>query len=184
MPRSLILCMFVLAMFAPLAWAEPEYWVVVGSFQSTETADRARREAEEQVSDSFSVFGAQTGRGYFYRVASGPYASRVLAQDRLGVLRSQGYSQAWVLAQDSTVLPQISGTSAGLTSDFTTDYTTSDLGLDLDLDSYTSELDLPLDYGASDTNDPEIRDNREPLPQIVEEAPAGYQLNRIRRDPS
>ena len=172
----------LLMLASPLAWSEQQFWVTVGSFQGAEAAEQAREKAAADLSESFSVVGAQTGKGYFYRVASGPYATREAADGRLQDARRRGYPQAWIWADDSSTFSFGSLADDDYADQYSTEYGTSDLGLGMDLQDYPADLDMTLEYDETLQSDAEVIDTHEALPELVEEAPSGYQLNRMRRE--
>jgi hypothetical protein len=73
--------------------AESQYWISVGSFKTEAKAAQTARGYEEEFTDKFSVVGSNTNKGFFYRVALGPYANKNTAQDRLDEL------EVWVCPQ-------------------------------------------------------------------------------------
>jgi hypothetical protein len=175
-----------LVLASPVAWAQQQFWVTVGSFQSTETAEQAREKAVAELAESFAVVGAQTGKGYFYRVASGPYATREQADERLQRAWRQGYPQAWIWADDSSAFG-MSGAgrdeyTTQYSTDFSSEYGSTDLDLGIDLGDYPADLDATLEYDETLSTDTEVIDTHEALPVLVDDAPPGYQLNRMRRD--
>ncbi|MEM9621809.1 MAG: SPOR domain-containing protein [Pseudomonadota bacterium] len=162
------------------AYAEMQYWVSVHSFSTEQKAQSTVAKLDQQLTERFQVVGASTNSGYYYRVASGPYQSRVMAEEQVRSARALGYTGAWLWSDDSDAFAQAVRPTAGF-SDFGS---TDDLsGLD---DDYTFS-DLP-EYDDSDTNlggdtsDADLLQQRQPPPELVEEAPTGYKLNQLHRD--
>jgi len=161
------------ALTAVPVYAEQQYWVTVGSFQSADAAERVREQASAQLADSFTVVGAQTEKGYFYRVAAGPY-TRDMARDSLAGARAGGYTQAWMWSDDASTFT----TTGEFSTDFSTDYSSD---YDLELPEYSTDLDS-FDYDDTIPAEAELIDKREKPPEMVEEPPPGYKLNKMRRD--
>ena len=174
---------------APLSVrAETQYWVSVGSFSEQNNAAAQRDRVSGVFDDDFSVIGSATDRGYFYRVASGPYLTRELAEDRVRAARDQGFSGAWLWVDDSSVFDANAVTLGDTYYDSSVpantgavtlggageDYSLSDYSA---TDDYTSSSETAYDYAEEDG----IM-SREKVPQLVEEAPAGFKLNKLRRN--
>jgi len=159
------------------AYGEFQYWVSVGSYQQQASADRARNEAVSLSSEGFSVIGTDTAKGYYYRVAAGPFLTRELAEDRVRTALDQGYAGAWLWTDESDVFNAglSASTDLGYTSSLDTSFDASlDYSLDLDTDSYGYMDDLGDEEG--------LIENREKPPELVREAPPGYQLNKMLRE--
>ena len=93
--------LLILLSFSVCAFAEPQFWVSVGSFKASENAERALQSATTQISEPISVIGADTPAGYYYRVAVGPYSSRDRANSDSDVLLS-GLATQNLLTVDKT----------------------------------------------------------------------------------
>ena len=162
-------CLLV-AMLAANASADTEYWVAVGSFQSLEYAELAQTKASQSLPEAFSVTPVDTASGYYYRVAAGPYLSRGIADSMASDARKAGFEDAWVVAADSPSLD-------------------TDSYSPLAIPAAVSESDYPISEAPSAsgvTRSPglDLPDRRETeVPhELVEEAPEGYQLNKLHRD--
>ena len=160
MMRAVVIA-FVLSLLAvPAAYADLQYWVTIGSFKTNEAAERSLSAAQAKLSDNFSVVGVSTGKGYYYRVATGPYLTRELADDRVRSALAQGYGSAWIWTEESDT--------------FTSDYS-------VDLPDYESDVDLDYDARKFESES-DLIDNSAPTPGLVDEAPEGFNLNKMRRD--
>jgi len=151
-------------------WADLQYWVSVGSYQQSERADRALADASNKMSERFSVVGTQTTKGFYYRVAAGPFLSREAAQDRVLVARDRGFAGAWLWADDADVFESnIYGTpTLGTDSEYNFDAPTGG-----------GELQTtPVDSEAEEA----LLKQRSEAPELIEEAPESYKLNKLRRD--
>ncbi len=143
--------------------AEETFWVAVASFISEESAQTNRVETAERTSEPVALRGMDTSVGYRYRVLLGPYADRNRAEQVAAQADLDGFSGAWVF-HDSD------GGSAGSTLPETYDFD----------DEYPSYEAYPE---ADDLNAAEQTQAREksPEPKLVEKAPAGYELHKLRR---
>lgn len=178
MQRSIIAAMALFVFLTPVfAWSDVQFWISVGSYQQAENAQRAIKEADLRLSESFSVIGVDTANGYYYRVAAGPYSERSQAEAQISVARKNGLDGAWMWAGESDV--------------FNDNLYTSDVDLDLDSYELDSSLDSRFDYSLDDLDDyvpsSEIlgtESNSEAVPELVEDAPSSFKLNKLRRDAS
>ena len=148
---------------APSAFAA-EFWVSLASFESSERAERLVERARDSYYEPLSVLGSATDKGYFYRVAAGPYSSSEAAKQQMEAARAAGFDGAWVWSGTANVLPSLAGD----------DY----LSVDDDLGDLS--FDLP-EYELDEEDEAVLSEQREPPPEVVDTAPAGYQLNRLRR---
>lgn len=170
-----------------VAHAELQYWVSVHSFSKESTAQSALASLDHQLTEQFKVLGASTGKGYFYRVASGPYMSRQMAEEQVRSARAAGYEGAWLWSDDSTAFAAAISTGSGgySSSNYSGEYS-SDAGLNTEFDTSYDLSELP-DYDSSEgadygEEDADLIQQRQPPPELVEEAPSGYKLNKLRRD--
>ena len=81
--------------------AAADYWVSVGSFVDAASAERVRDAANRAGSIRFGVTGTETGKGYYYRVVSGPYTTYDEATRESSVAAASGYDKAWIFTQPS-----------------------------------------------------------------------------------
>ncbi len=172
MMRTLIILLFFAALLTQNAHAELQYWVSVASYKQADEAEAARAKIAQQMTESFAVIGTETGKGYYYRVAAGPYLTRSLAEDRVQSARALGFTSAWLWADESDL--NYSDSSVLTLDD---DYS-------LDLPDYSSDMESNAVYDdTEDTLDEaDLIQRRKAPPAVVEEAPPGYKLNRMRRD--
>ena len=168
-----LITLFALLCFAP-AQAQLQYWVSVGSYKDAEVAQRALSSANAQLTQPFSVIGTDTSKGYFYRVASGPYTDRNSAEDQVTQARALGFTGAWIWADQDDVFSGATAYELPLTDD---DYTLPDD--DYSLPDYEDLAPLPLDETDSESG---LIDDRNIPDELVDEAPEGYKLNKLRRD--
>ena len=141
-----------------------EFWVSLASFESSERAERLVERAGNSYYEPLSVLGSATEKGYFYRVAAGPYTSSETAKQQMEAARVAGFDGAWVWSGTADLLPSVAGD----------DY----LSVDDDLGDLS--FDLP-EYELDEEDEAVLSEQREPPPEVVDIAPAGYQLNRLRR---
>ncbi len=160
------------------AAAELQYWVSVGSFQSQENAHKAAQVALDSLGEQFSVVGVSTAGGFYHRVASGPFRSRELADDRLRSARNSGFDGAWLWVDQESVFSQATTASVEYQSLDEISYDEYDLGSieDYDADLYNEDYEPQFN-----PDDAELRARRVEVPELVEQAPEGYSLNKLRR---
>ncbi len=170
-----VLLLPVLFMAASPVWGETQFWVSVGSYMEQGNALTERDRAVGLLSESFSVVGTSTDRGYFYRVAAGPFLTRELAEDRVRAARDAGFPGAWLWVDESEAFStQIDpASSEALRS--------GDV-----LPGILPDEEYPADpsetYSSGDALNDEGIMTREKIPDLVEEPPPGFQLNKLRRD--
>jgi len=82
--------------FASFAQAQPQYWVAIESYRSTERAEAARSMAEPRFAQMLRVERVEVDGLDYYRVLVGPYAERSTADRIRNDADQQGYSGAWV----------------------------------------------------------------------------------------
>ena len=122
----------------------------------------AKREtAEKVVGQPFEVLGFVTDKGYYYRLVSGPYLTRELAQDLAAVASSNGFAGAWHWSE------QDAATSDGLAAEFSSDI--------YEVDSQ------PANDSRAAPQEPATEGAKR---GVVEEAPQDYQLHKLQRDAS
>jgi len=162
------------------AWAESEYFVVLGSYNSLEHAEEAKARAAAQLQEPYTVVPADTASGFYYRVLAGPYFGKDVASAKLDEAQRLGFSEVWLLAAEA------SGGGLYLAADGS--YAFPDQEMD-DLTEGSEEgatpsgqrwESAPATPGAEDTDDAEAAEgSKERI--LVEEAPPGYQLNKLHR---
>ncbi|MFK7913874.1 MAG: DUF5916 domain-containing protein [Pseudomonadales bacterium] len=176
---------FLLSLCACGAVAETEFWSVVGSFNTLERAENARRSANTALTQQFDVRGADTARDYLYRVVAGPYLTRELAEDAVAEARRNGFADAWLLAtqtslSDPTVSPAVSSAAAAAQPDSTLGPANSYQGVQPQTESPAIRQRSPRPGRPAG----ESRDTGtgEDLPELISEPPANYNLHKLRRD--
>lgn len=174
--------LFACALFAPVV-AFAEFWVSIASFKNRDGAEAAMIAANRQSVEDFKIHGASTAQGYFFRVAAGPYPTQRQAQDARSLLESTGIVAGWIW-QSSTASPGQAldnetrylgmGEEAGLESSETLP------GWE---ENYGSDAEFEYDYDSDEGLETELVDPRyKTVPDSPDTAPAGYQLNKLRRD--
>ena len=153
--------------------AESVFWVSVGSFKTESRASDTADIYRGRYSDDFSVVGSYTDRGFFYRVALGPYSSKEEAQSNLESLKIQGLASAWIWVERGDSIPIRNDGAEDISEELYRELENYKAKYDLDLDLDTPFDDLSgkeLDRGRSDVDDMKLA-----------EPPEGYQLNKLRR---
>ncbi len=176
MTRAPTLLLVILLGFGAVspAFAERQYWVSISSYADPDDADRAMAEASDKLSERLAVIGASTANGYYYRIATGPYMTRDLAEDRLLSAQAAGFATAWIWSADE---------SAFVGATFSTE---DDLGFEEEY-LFDDSFDDPLPTRTFQDEPPsedeaDLIKKREEVPELVEDAPEGYKLNKLRRD--
>ncbi len=157
--------------------------MVLGSYNDLEHADEAKARAALHLPESYSVVPADTAGGFFYRVLAGPYFEKDRANGKIDEARELGFSESWLLAAEA------SGGGLYLAADGS--YAFPDQGSD----DLTEELDegpkggtgasgqrwesAPATPDSEDFEGEAAEGAKERI--LVEEAPPGYQLNKLRR---
>ena len=151
------------------------YWLSLASYSDRQTAEQGQRRLRDLLSSATRVIGTDTARGYFYRVVSGPHSSLAAARRAREEAERVGVSGAWVWARDAAEGDAAEG--EGGAADSVGVLPVGETSIDDWLDSdYEYE---PLPAIEPDESTPRLR---APPPTLIDEAPAGYQLNRLRRD--
>lgn len=180
------LLLFLLGVLAPVI-SVAEYWVSVASFKNRDSAESALVSAQAQSEQPFSVYGARTDKGFFFRVIAGPYLSRGEAKAAQRAMASKGLSGGWIWGTGANGTdPKPSNVEGALDSRGTqnrVDYGVVDFSVSEDDWANEFDFDEPLDFGPQDPLLPEdSKPSQEPLPQIQQTVPEGYQLNKLRRE--
>ncbi len=179
------------------ASAARQYWVVVGSYQTSQLAEQERADARAMLDRDFEVLGADTPGDYVYRVMAGPF-ERSTANEFLQQAQQAHYEQAWLLP--------VSSEEAGLAvaavenpAEFTSRPGRFDGRYDSGLarkDEQQGELGIPSEVPAEDPEPAEALaplasepkstlwnpDERVEPPVLVQKPPANFNLHRLRRD--
>ena len=88
--------LFLVAAPFSVVGADSVFWISVGSFKTESKAAETTAVYRGRYSGDFSVVGSNTNRGFFYRVALGPYSSKADAQSNLDTIKLQGLDTAWI----------------------------------------------------------------------------------------
>ena len=162
-----------------------DYWVSIGSYRLQDTAEAVRDTAARQLSEGFRQRVVDTPDGRFFRVYSGPFQTRATAEAARAQAAAGGYPGAWVFSSASNtavvpgITPTVSATSTTRSVSASGDYRDSG-----DYPDYSQPYELPELPPLDDFPDSEpLVTQRMPIPALVREAPPGYQLNRMYRDP-
>lgn len=180
--------LFACAVFAPVV-AFAEFWVSIASFKNRDGAEAAMIAASRQSAEDFKVHGTSTEKGYFFRVAAGPYETQRQAQQARLSIDAAGVSAGWIW-QTSALSSQASSRRASgdidavqnsaaewshTLSGWEEDYG-SEIDPDLEIDSgHDTDLDERLDTDA-------VNPRLDVLSENPDSAPAGYQLHKLRRE--
>ncbi len=161
--------------FASLpAQADDQFWVSVASYTDQQDAEREASRLSAELAMAMRAVGAATAKGYFYRVAAGPFSSRDSANRQLRAAQAAGFSSAWLWVQDD-----VDALDTGF-SDYGSELEPLDeAAIDALLSDDYEYTPEPLPDAAPDENAPRMRE--EPR-SLIEEAPPGYKLNRLKRD--
>ncbi len=169
---------FLACVMATTVYADLQFWVSVGSYQQLEGAQAARDRASIDLGEAFELVDVETDKGHFYRVAAGPYLRREMAEDQVRNARDRGYSGAWLWADEDSVFSSVTRGTDSPGSGFRLDDETYDTDYSL------PEYDSPEPYINEDlgVDDADMIMRREEAPELVEEPPEGFKLNKLRRD--
>lgn len=161
---------FFIFLLAATASAETATWVSVASFSNQADADAALESMRPQLGSGYQIVRADTARGTFYRVASGPFSDGTQERDRARML---GFSDAWVFRSPIGQTDIVSADSDNLDQSFT----------EFDYEAELQALDAALDLPEYTPLEPlEGSSEHAVLPELIEEAPSSYRLNRLRRE--
>ena len=159
---------------AALISADSQYWISVGSFKTEAKASQTAKTYERDYTEKFSVIGSRTDKGFYYRVALGPYVDSTSAREALDVAKRQGLFSGWIWRAGKENIPIESVDRDDFSDDLYKELENYRTKYDLDLD-----LGLPLDDSSRNKLIDESAKESEPEPA---EPPEGYQLNKLRRD--
>lgn len=176
------------------AHAESQYWLSVASYRNQSVAEEAAARAREVVPELLRVLEVVTDQGFIYRVAAGPFANLDSAKTSRAAAQRAGYADAWIwVDSDSALDPLLSFDDSP--TDFDPEFS-FDSELELDIYEYESDLDAPeyesnLDFSEyREQQEPDSDQEQEsdvlqgirPTPELIDQPPPGYQLNKLRRD--
>lgn len=163
---------FGLLLACAAAAAESQYFVVLGSYTTMGHAEEAKAQAAEKLPEPYSLVAADTPRGTYYRVMAGPYLGKQRATGMLEKARATGFADAWLLAEPSLVSPTYSGLDTPLLETEEVEDRLLSAGGDY-------EAPPRADPVAPRADAPSEADDDGPV--LIEEAPPGYELHRLRR---
>ena len=169
------LILFLLSAFAPVV-AMAEYWVSIASFKNRDSAESALVNAQKQIEESLKVLGASTEKGYFFRVVAGPYGTQNQARGAQSLLGVAGLNRGWIWQAEAA------GTAVRGIKSVTesTDFESLEFDRDWGTDLYDEQ---DLDFDPEGLVLPEtVEPVQDPLPEIPDTAPKGYQLNKLQRE--
>ena len=175
-----MLCALIGVLCVSSAWAEPQFWIVIGSYQDSDNAEQTMRKANVSMDESFAVSSIDIQAGRWYRVASGPYLTSTMADLTLIQARQAGFDGAWTLVTESD-------------QDLENDYGTYDAytdGSDYNLPDYDDALsDSAYEYPDIESLlppavslDQEDNKTQSPPRELVVEVPDGYELHKLHRE--
>ena len=164
------------------------YWVSIGAFRDHTAATALAADATVALAVPFAVQTAEVpGQGRLHRVLAGPYATRNEALGMAAQVRTGGFKDAWVVTLAGTsgtappaVLPSTSTPAPTPAVEPTTSDASPDWALDSDLPPIEVLLQGLPDVPATPPTPPPLPAERTG-PAPVGEAPAGYQLHKMRR---
>lgn len=167
------------------AFGAVQFWVTVGSFTTPDIAEKVGGEASQKLGKSFVAMRVETSKGVYFRVVSGPYTDRDTADDHIRSAHAAGYTGAWIWSAEETIFAPSSEALSELTEqvsgsnedEFSFEFDELDASIEdlLRDDDYLNDLpplepSVQLPAGSDDAH------------QLIEKAPAGYNLNKLRRD--
>jgi len=178
--------------------AEARFFVSVGSFKTKNKAEETAQLAQSRLGSNFGIVEVDTANGLYFRVASGPHTQRTQADDEIRRAHAAGFADAWTWIDESpahvksvvvSATPEPVGSpepstdpSPGLSDEeFLLEFDDLDtsiedlLGEDLYLEDYP-----PVQRPG---NEPGVINELE-IPELVEDAPESFKLNKLRRDAS
>ena len=159
--------MLLLSLSLPVI-AEDQYWVAVGSYSSMPQAENGRSLLEQRLSETLTILPADASGFPPFRVLAGPYASRNRATDSRSMALAAGIEGAWILR--TSVLDSLDSPMSAADADYaSTDWSSGY--------SDYPELDLESELGSSEQLEPREKQVR----TLVDEAPADYQLHKLKR---
>ena len=138
---------------------QADFWVSVGSFGAIENAVRAGEQARDRTGEFFQVVSVETPAGVRYRVALGPFATRADARARAVRLDDLDLS-TWVFERDTGIAPAPAQSVAEQTV-------------------VAEPRGEPTAVAP-----PAPREALDETPPAAPEAPPGFILNRLHREPS
>jgi hypothetical protein len=162
-----------LIVFAATAVAEAQFWVAVGSYQDITYAQEALDRAKADLRESFNLTPVDVEGKHWYRVMSGPYLSRGVAELTIVEAQQVGFDGAWMLVTESDDVASSDGESGFDEYEAYGEY--AEYESSYDYDSYSDDIDFDEPAGF----ETEPREKIEHT--LVGEAPASYGLHRLRR---
>lgn len=172
------LILLVCAVVAPIS-AFADFWVSIASFKNRDGAETAMVDAKQRSGTPVQIHGASTEKGYFFRVASGPYATRSQAQQAQATLRATGFGGGWIW-QSTTSVPETLQSYRDIYSNKAVDVDAQSSDAYWN-DNFQLTPDSDLDAEDPLQSDTTISDDVS-APQVPSAAPANYKLNKLRRD--
>ena len=175
--------------------ASAGHWVSIGAFRARAAAAQLAADAAIALATPFSAQAADVpGQGLLHRVLTGPYATRNEALGVAAQIRTQGFKDAWVvvLAADAPVssLQTVAAAPVPATGPTTAAVpTTAAAPTTTEAPVWVGDSDLPPievllqglpDVPATPAAPPPLP-TEQAGPSPVGEAPADYQLHKMRR---
>ena len=187
-----LLCAGIFLSFSGVARAEEQFWVAVGSYRDRGYAEEARDKANAALNEAYTVSSIDIDTDRWYRVLTGPYVSRGVAELTLVEAQQAGFESTWMLAGDPV--------DAGLDDqDSYADYDRygddeasdeySEYGDYSEYEEYARLPDYESSYPPLESDQPpaattpqdDTRRAAKIPSELVDEAPAGYGLHKLRR---
>jgi len=184
-----LLCAGIFLSFSGTAEAEEQFWVAVGSYRDLGYAEEARDKANAALNETFTVSSIYIDADRWYRVLTGPYVSRGVAELTLVEAQQAGFDSTWMLAAD-TVDGGVDDQGGYADYDRYGDSGAyDDYGDYSDYEEYGGLPEYESSYPPLESEPPpsvatpqdETRRAVKIPSELVDEAPAGYGLHKLRR---
>lgn len=179
-----LLAWLAVVLFAGGASAESEYWVSIASYSTLEGASEVRDRASDVFPHELIIepLWSESGR-LLYRVMAGPWADRAEAERVLQRAHATRYPDAWLLGPRAS--PHLEDTQAGPASaPAAVPAAVSAAAPAAAPAPETSTRPPGRATAATEQRDPAREAARRfAAPTVVERAPPGHQLHKLRRAP-
>ena len=151
--------------------AESNFCFSVGRFNTELKANKTAGLFEKKYSNLFSVVGSETKKGFYYRVAIGPFRDKGEARSQLASVKSLGLTAAWLWFGEARQTTDALIAGDKIYSD----------SLYEELENYKDKYDieLPLNEPLDNESGPDVREYENEKSAIP---PEGFQLNKLRRE--
>ena len=159
-------CALLLLSLSLAVYADTQYWVALGSYTSLSQAETGLAELEQRAVEPLSVISADVGGLPRYRVLAGPYSTPDAAAAVRLSAGGWGVAGAWIMRTEEQPLSASSSAEAPYAA----------------MDWSSSYEDYPeLDLATPPESATELEPREKKQRTLVDEAPADYQLHKLRR---